>query len=386
MNAYCSTYDDDLTYYDFSEPFTGSDASASSALCAASSGGYDHQASSTDSADTLDLLESELGLGLDPEEDCDYDDFDSVERHAMRRATIDAAVEAVCDLVASGDDLDESRATDDAIAALIWGATYLPRATRHDLAESIRRSGLDDAAGDLALWRAGALSREALHGAARELLDAARVELALDRRDDVHVIEGPWRRGTPPLVRAHQLHVVLLAVRHAALDLDEVEDQVLELWQEELRTELSARQREIRSGADEASGEDHFQETVHLLAATAELWRDTAPAARPLRLPLEKLTRLVWQAAVRRRIGRAERAALLIASGNQRLDDLPANLLENRLYVTDDEENPAHALTATWVGGRRPNFAPRPEALNLATEALVIRALSGPARTGPRRG
>lgn len=395
MNAYC-TYDDDSTYFGFAEP---NDAGYDSA--GYESGRDDFGTGCMESAEALalygmgpdlDELDSDThDLGGDFSEDWQFEDADAVERHAMRRATEVSIVDAVAERVQSGE-AEES----DAIALLTWSAPHLSTNVRATLAETLASEGGDsegcDAGTALALWRGGPMDRDELRRTAREFLEAARVQLAVEAYEDARVIEGPWRRGTPPLERTHQLHVLYLAVRHAELRLDEVDEQVAELWQEELRSELSARQRETRREAlDPATGDEHFAESVHLVAAAAEMWRDTAPAARPVRLPLEKLTRLLWQAARQRRLRRPERAALLIAAGNQRLDDLPSKPIEAGLYA-DDEANRT-ALNATWVGGRRPSITPQtaPKAatseseMHLATEALVLRALSGPARTGPRR-
>ena len=400
MNAYC-TYDDDSTYYDFAESGgAGYDSGYDSTM----EYGLPETGRSTLGEDLLDeKLEYAEARDLqhDFEHDPDawhFEECDAVERHAMRKATVETTLEVIADHAAgpAGPDVPA------AVALLTWSSAILTPSTRHALSSVIHEGGqhadLSQATTDLALWRAGDLEREDLQRVARKNLDAARVVLSFENRDDHRVIEGPWRRGTPPLDRTHQLHLLLLAVRHASLELDEADLQVAELWQEELRTELSARQREIRSGADASKDGDHFEDSVHLVAAISEMWRDIAPAARPVRLPLEKLTRLLWQSARSRRVLRAERAALLIAAGNQRLDDLPAKLLEAGLYALDPQgcldpdddsdgcDSAVRRLSATWIGGKRPSFAPQVTALNLATEALVMRALSGPARTGPRRG
>lgn len=395
MNAYC-TYDDDSTYYDFAEPGYGSpdcDAPSSDSSDLHEEFGTGHIASS----EALTLF----GVGPDLDElEADFDDFDddryfedadAVERHAMRSATLASTLDAMAEGVERGD----VPGTPAAAALLTWSAPHLSAPLRRVLADVVHSAGSDDGGTTLALWRGGALERYELRHAAREFLDAARVQLAVETHEDARVIEGPWRRGLPPLERTYQLHLLYLAVRHAELELDEIDEQVAELWQEELRTELSARQRETRSAAlDPQTGREHFAESVHLVAAAAEMWRDTAPAARPVRLPLEKLTRLLWQAARQRKVHRTERAALLIAAGNQRLDDLPTQSMEAGLYADDSGGGPrdraVKLLTATWIDGRRPDFTPEPapesRPLDLATEALVMRALSGPARTGPRRG
>lgn len=399
MNAYCA-YDDDSTYYDFAEP----DGSAGCGF--QDCGSPDCESAARDEFGTGRIESAEaltlFGVGPDLDElddpthdlgddDWYFEDADAVERHAMRRATVASILDAISDRVESAETSESS----EAVPLLTWSSQLLNASVRSTLAEELDAETADEAGTVLALWRGGFMDRDELRSTAREFLDAARVRLAVEAHEDAGVIEGPWRRGTPPLERTHQLHVLYLAVRHAELRLDEVDEQVAELWQEELRTELSARQRETRHEAlDPVADEAHFAESVHLVAAAAEMWRDTAPAARPVRLPLEKLTRLLWRAARQRKIRRAERAALLIAAGNQRLDDLPSQQLEAGLYVDDGEgdrnDRAVEILTATWVGGRRPSLAqeptPKPKQLDLATEALVMRALSGPSRTGPRRG
>lgn len=396
MNAYC-TYDDDSTYYDFAEPGYGSPDCDSPGCDSPGCDSPDpHQEFGTGHIASSEAL-ALLGVGPDLDEleaeahdfddDRYFEDADAVERHAMRSATLASTLDAIAESVERGDVPDTSAA----VALLTWSAPHLSAPLRRVLADVVHSCGSDDGGTILALWRGGALERDELRQAAREFLDAARVQLAVETHEDARVIEGPWRRGLPPLERTHQLHLLYLAVRHADLELDEVDEQVVELWREELRTELSARQRETRSAAlNPQTGREHIAESVYLAAAAAEMWRDTAPSARPVRLPLEKLTRLLWQAARQRKVRREERAALLIAAGNQRLDDLPTKTMEAGLYADDDSDRAANLLSATWIDGRRPDFTPQlaPEAtqLDLATEALVMRALSGPARTGPRRG
>ncbi|MDA8018444.1 MAG: hypothetical protein MPN21_13465 [Thermoanaerobaculia bacterium] len=394
MNAYCSSYDDDSIFHGSDEVGGTGNRSDSS---------RDNPDSSlVEPIEAFDLTalgvtgeskESDLDgydLAYADEYDWYFEERDTVERYAMRKV----AVATTLDLVAEHLEGEPSRNLSalEAASPLIWVATQLPASTLHLLAEEIRSRELEDPTIALAAWRGGVLQRTELRQVARALLDAGRAE-QIRRDGDDRVVEGPWRRRSPILQRIHQLHVLLLAIRHSDLELDETDERIVGLRLEELGSDLGALAREIRTGAIGGSGsEEQFSETAMLVASAGEMWRDTAPAAHAVRFPLEQLTRLTWHVARRREVARAERAMLLIAADNQRLDDLPMKEIESGLHTAlsageDESAGPGgRGLSATWVGGRQPELEPAVPGLNLETEALVIRALSGPARTGPRRG
>lgn len=380
MNAHCSSLEDDLTFLGFAPPAddgSGDDRRSDhgDGIPGSMHGGFGDGFG--------DAFGGGYGDGFGDFDD-DFDCLDPVERHGLRQMTKCHAGQLLADRVASLATEGELGA-DAAAAILVWTFEQQPEAVRRSLLDIVD-PGADSPAGHwLAAWRAGGLSRRALRRAAGDILEAARVELLLERSSEVQVIEGPWReagreqgglRGQR-LGDVHRLHLLRLAIRHSDLELDASGKQIAEMWLEELRAELRARLRELQAGS--ATTDEVFAGTTELVAASSEMWRDTAPAGKPLRLPLERLTRVAWVVAQRRGLTRAERAALLIAAANQRLDDLWSGSFEGPLYTGYAQ---GECPNATWIGGRRPKSASAPDA---RSEALVLRALAGSARTGPRR-
>lgn len=248
----------------------------------------------------------------------------------------------------------------------------------------------------VALWRTGAIGVETLRRGAEEILLAAAAEPVQGVPEGVFKVfwedhdEGVvCRRGreADPLTVVNALHAVVLAVRHARLDLEDVVD-VREFREDGSRTrrmfvvaEIIQRNldyicRHLQNPDLLRSGR-YSQSEAQFLAFVTELWRDATPLAATLRRSLERAVRRMWSATKTfEGLEPLELASRIIAAHDLALLDLDLGHAREELcrhQQPDGSWAPSPFLTVDGgltLGGRE-----------MAT-VYALRALRGPRRTG----
>lgn len=308
------------------------------------------------------LLAPELGPSQAAEE----------EARRLRRLALPACRRFVSTRLLS-DPVDERTAAE----ALIWVSDQLPRAIRERLvARAARDSG---PAALLGRWRGGGLLREDLSIHALRHLRQVSAELEGFNQHLPGSDEGkPRKNGRRTLARTRVLHLALRALRT-------VEPANQREWKDLIdrcaRRVSEGLNSEFRARGKVPDIETSRETTPMLIAASSECWRDTAPAASSIRPLIESIARSCSIASGLRSLHRADCAALWIALENLRIEWTRGEHFEHRMmhrlggpFLDDASAGPSETL----------GLSRRHVRLDLQTEIVVLRALSGPSRTGPR--